>query len=67
MSRDNQSSSKMELYIMASGREMYVGVMVFKSGLMEPSTKANGKMERPMVEVRIILLRKVHPCGRGCL
>ena len=38
---------------MASGREMYVGVEGFKSGLMETSTRASGKTERPMVEVKL--------------
>ena len=67
MSRDNQSSSKMELYIMASGREMYVGGRVFKSGLMGPSMKASGRMGRRMVEVTVFSLRKVHACGWGCI
>ena len=39
---------------MVSGREMYVGVKVFKSGLMEPSTRVSGKTERPMVEVKLL-------------
>ena len=52
---------------MENGREMYVGVMVFKSGPMEPSMRVSGKMERRMVEVKIFLLRKVHPCGWRCI
>ena len=46
--KDNLLSLKMESSIMENGWEMYVGAMEYKSGLMVPSIRDNGKMERLM-------------------
>jgi hypothetical protein len=41
----------MESFIVDNGREMFVGVMVFRHGPMVQNTKVNGQMEKQTVKV----------------